>query len=434
MKTVAEKLAKVSMASTLELREKELQAQNVELRLQGERLAAALGELRQREADLQEAAARRNEFIAMLGHELRNPLAAVATACLALGQRGAARNAARYRDIIQRQTSHLSRLVDDLLDLSRMTQGRIELRRQVVDLRPIVRRAAQSARPFIETAHHRLTVSVARRIVAAEVDATRIEQVLVNLLHNAAKYTPAGGHITLGLRGEQREAVLRVCDDGVGIAPALRERIFEPFVQGEGQPWPRASEGGLGIGLTLVRTLVERHGGRIEARSEGEGRGSEFIVRLPRAPAEVVALRADRPFEVRLPHRSLAILIVDDYLDTAESLADVLRIWGHDARVVGDGAAAIAVALAQPPDLILLDIGLPGMNGYDVAARLRREPTLAGTLIVAVTGYGQRADKERAIEAGCHAHLVKPVCPSDLLELLGGGPSLNEASRAASPM
>ncbi len=380
-------------------------------------------ELRRRVEELAREDRRKDEFLAMLAHELRNPLAAISNAGHVLDQGGAADDRTRgLVAVIGRQIRHLSRLVDDLLDVSRFTRGKIELRKHPVELQPIVEGAVETTRPLLERHGHRLTVSLPVEPVVLEADATRIEQVLANLLNNAAKFTEPGGDIVLAVAIQAGEAVLTVRDNGPGIAPDLLPRIFDLFVQ-EDRSLVR-SHGGLGIGLTLVRSLVERHGGRVEARSEGLGNGSEFIVHLPLlqgaepiAPVPVPARTSAEPGAAR-------ILLVEDNLDAADALAELLRMWGHEVDVVHDGASAVGKAGAARPDVVLLDIGLPGMDGYQVAGALRALPDLQEALLVALTGYGQEADRKRSAAAGFDHHLVKPVDLEELKRLVAAGRSI----------
>ncbi|HEX5720584.1 MAG TPA: ATP-binding protein [Thermoanaerobaculia bacterium] len=381
-------------------------------------------QLRQRVQELAAEDRRKDEFLAMLAHELRNPLGAISNAGYVLGQLDQTPEAdARMRDlvgVIGRQIRHLSRLVDDLLDVSRFTRGRIELRKREEELGPIVQGAVETTRPVLEQKGHRLTVSLPAEPVYLEGDATRIEQVLANLLHNAAKFTDPGGNIDLTVEIDGPEVLLRVRDDGQGIEPELLPRIFDLFVQ-EDRSLAR-SHGGLGIGLTLVRSLVERHGGTVEAHSAGPGRGSELVVRLP-----LCTDRAAEPAEpcreqLREPERGPArILLVEDNVDAADALAELLRLWGHEVEVAHDGAAAVQSAGALRPGVVLLDIGLPGMDGYQVAGALRGLPGLQGTLIVALTGYGQESDRQRSARAGFDYHLVKPVDLEELRRLVSTG-------------
>ncbi|HEX3129232.1 MAG TPA: PAS domain S-box protein [Thermoanaerobaculia bacterium] len=377
-------------------------------------------ELRRRVEELAAEDRRKDEFLAMLAHELRNPLAAISNAGQVLDQGGAADN--RTRDlvgVIGRQIRHLSRLVDDLLDVSRFTRGKIELRKRPVELRPIVEGAVETTRPLLERQGHRLTVSLPKEPVVLEADATRIEQVLANLLNNAAKFTEPGGCVDLSVEVHPGEAVLRVRDNGPGIAPDLLPRIFDLFVQ-EDRSLAR-SHGGLGIGLTLVRSLVERHGGRVEARSEGLGHGSEFAVHLPvLSGVAAISEQSDRHAPAA-EHGPARVLLVEDNLDAADALAELLRMWGHEVEVVHDGASAVGRAGEERPDVVLLDIGLPGMDGYQVAGALRALPELHGALLVALTGYGQETDRRRTAAAGFDHHLVKPVDLEELKRLVATG-------------
>ena len=384
-------------------------------------------ELRRRVQELAAEDRRKDEFLAMLAHELRNPLGAISNAGHVLDQLDQTPAAdPRMRDlvgVIGRQIRHLSRLVDDLLDVSRFTRGKIELRKREEELGPIVQGAVETTRPVLEQKGHRLTVTLPGEPVFLEADATRIEQVLANLLHNAAKFTDPGGKIDLAVEIDGPLVVLRVRDGGQGIEPELLPRIFDLFVQ-EDRSLAR-SHGGLGIGLTLVRSLVERHGGTVEAHSEGPGRGSEFVVRLPRCTdraAEPAEPRQESG-EERGPAR---ILLVEDNVDAADALAELLRLWGHEVEVAHDGATAVQSAGAIGPGVVLLDIGLPGMDGYQVAGALRLLPELQGTLIVALTGYGQESDRQRSARAGFDYHLVKPVDLEELRRLVSSGRSGRE--------
>jgi CheY-like chemotaxis protein/two-component sensor histidine kinase len=325
---------------------------------------------------------------------------------------------ARARDILQRQVEQLSRLVDDLLDVSRITRGKISLQKQRLDLGAVIARAVETSQPLIDSRRHRITLSLPPEPVELEADPARLEQILTNLLTNAAKYMEEEGQIWLTAAVEEDQAVLRVKDDGLGIAPEMLPRLFDLFAQAE-RSLDR-SQGGLGIGLTLVRRLVEMHGGTVEARSQGLGKGSEFIVHLPLHSTEPREA-APRPLPPRpncLP-RSCRVLVVDDNVDSAESLAMLATGWGHAVEVAHDGPAALEAARRQQPDLVLLDIGLPGMDGYEVARQLRRMGELKETLLIAMTGYGQAEDRLRSQAAGFQHHLVKPVDTEALRTLLG---------------
>ena len=368
--------------------------------------------------DLLAEADRKSEFLAMLAHELRNPLAPILNALELMRLRPADSAAsARAREIAVAQIWHLTRLVDDLLDVSRITHGRIQLRTEIVDLAQVVNQAVESVRPLNDTRGQERVVSLPPEPVRLEADPTRLVQVLSNLLNNAMKYTDDGGRIELTAERDGQEVVLRVRDTGIGMAPELLPRVFDLFTQGE-RGLDR-SQGGLGIGLTMVRCLVEMHGGRVTAHSDGLGRGSEFIVRLPVLP-EAPQCPEDAP---QAPQKSdispsRRVLVVDDSISTAESMAALLQLEGHEGRVAFDGPKALELAATFHPEVVLLDIGMPGMNGYQVAKQLRQMPGLEQTLLVAITGYGQEEDRRRSREAGFQLHLVKPVRLSAVLELL----------------
>jgi signal transduction histidine kinase/DNA-binding response OmpR family regulator len=368
--------------------------------------------------EIRESDHRKGEFLAMLAHELRNPLAPILNALHLIGLAEADGDEVEHaRDVAERQVRHLARLVDDLLDVSRINSGKIELRRDRVDLREAVARAVEAARPQIEVRRHDLSFSVPAEPVMLEADVARLEQIFANLLNNAAKYTEPGGRITLEAGRDGGVAVVRVRDTGIGIDPGLLPHVFDMFTQAD-----RAldrSQGGLGIGLTLVRRLVELHGGTVAAQSEGEGRGSEFIVRLPVTVAEEPCRGDVRRQGGNVPAERKRVLIVDDNADGARMLARLLRAGGHEVEVAYDGPSALDLILASPPDIVLLDIGLPGMDGYEVARRIRLRDELDRTLLVALTGYGQAEDRARALEVGFDEHLVKPVSPDDLAPLFG---------------
>jgi CheY-like chemotaxis protein len=309
--------------------------------------------------------------------------------------------------------------VDDLLDVSRITRGKIELRRQRVDLGTMVRRTVEALQPLLDERGHRLRLALPPEPIALDADPTRLEQVLSNLLSNAVKYTPQRGTVDFQLAREENEAVIRLRDDGIGIRAEMLGRIFEPFTQAD-RLAERAQEG-LGIGLTLVRSLVEMHGGRVSAASEGQGHGSEFVVRLPCLPAEPrPAAAAEPPSRGRSSRRPRRVLVVDDNVDSAESLAVLLEMAGHQVRTAHDGPSALAMAREYKPEIVLLDIGLPaGMDGYEVARRLRPDAGAGGVVLVALTGFGQDEDRRRAAQAGFDHHLVKPVDVGHLTELMG---------------
>jgi PAS domain S-box-containing protein len=372
--------------------------------------------LRAEEA-LKEADRHKDEFLAMLAHELRNPLAPIRNALHVMKQPTTDPTInGQVRDMAERQVRHMARLLDDLLDVARISQGRIKLHQEPLDLSSLVSRTTEAVRSLIDDRHHELTVSLASGPLWVEGDATRLEQVLTNLLTNACKYTDPGGRLWVGAMRENDEIVLRVCDTGIGITAEMLPRVFDLFVQVERRL--DRSQGGVGIGLTLVKRLVEMHGGTVRAISPGLGKGSEFVVHLPalaRARAsEEARPKGDTP--VTTPSRR--ILIVDDNPDAADTLALLLRLGGQEVEVAYDGPTGLARAREFQPAVILLDIGMPGMDGYEVARRLRREPALGATVLVALTGWGQEEDRRRGREAGFDHHLVKPVEPRTLQNLL----------------
>jgi CheY-like chemotaxis protein/two-component sensor histidine kinase len=364
----------------------------------------------------------------MLSHELRNPLAPIRNGLLALRQRaGNDAGTARLLGMMERQVAHAVRLIDDLLDVSRVTSGRIELRRERVLLADVVSRALEEARAALEERRHRIEQAVGPEPLAVDADPVRLQQVITNLLTNAAKYTPPGGRIALSAGREGGEAVIRVRDNGIGIRPEMLGRIFEMFTQAD-RVEGRISEG-LGLGLPLVKSLVELHGGSVDAHSDGPGRGSEFVVRLPLKSVYSLmpppSSRAEDKGQGARDKRqeSKRILVVDDNRDGAESIAMLLGMRGHEVRVAYDGAEALRAFDDFSPHVLLLDIGMPGMSGYEVARRLRAAPASEGVLIVAMTGYGQDEDRRRAREAGFDHHLVKPVEFDVLFALLDGDPA-----------
>jgi signal transduction histidine kinase/ActR/RegA family two-component response regulator len=368
------------------------------------------------EEELREADRRKSEFLAMLAHELRNPLAPLRNGLQIMrlaGENGAA--AAEARAMMERQLAQMVRLIDDLLDLSRITNGKIELRKEKVDLAAVVRDAVETSRPLIDAAGHELTVTVLHRPVVVHADRTRLAQVFANLLNNSAKHTERGGRIGLTVERQGSDAVVRVKDTGVGIAPDMLARIFDLFTQADGSL--ERAQGGLGIGLSLVRRLVEMHGGRVEAHSEGRGKGSEFVVRLSAVLSSGEApQRTDGEEDCRAP--KYRILVVDDNNDAARSLALLLKLTGHDTRTAHDGLEALEAAKQFRPDVVLLDIGLPKLNGYDTCRCLRAQPWGEKVVLLALTGWGQEEDRRRSMEAGFNFHLIKPVHPADLEKLL----------------
>jgi len=372
---------------------------------------------KQTELALLEADQRKDEFIAMLAHELRNPLAPIRNAAHVLGRmEGQVPQVQWARETIERQVCHLARLVDDLLDVSRIVRGKVALKRETVELAAVVSQALDMARPLIDAKGHRIAVSLPDQAVQLEGDPVRLAQALLNLLDNAAKYTPERGAITLEASVSGPAIEITVSDNGIGIPAELLPRVFDLFQQGE-RTLDR-SQGGLGVGLTLVKRLVEMHGGQLEAHSAGAGRGSVFTIRLPALPGASTKLE---PGAQKSRHAAThcRVLVVDDDSAVADSMALLLRIEGHDVRSATDGEAALELARSFRPQVILLDIGLQGMDGYEVARRLRNEQAAGEKrCLMAVTGYGHEEARARSAAAGFDQHLVKPVSPDTLCELL----------------
>ena len=375
-------------------------------------------ERKRAEQELRDADRRKDEFLAMLSHELRNPLAPILSAVeiIELARPEQRELRATYQAVITRQVLHMKRLLDDLLDVARVSQGKIQLRRERVELTTLLLQAVEVSRPLIVDKGQTLAIALSSESLPVEADSTRIVQVFANLINNAAKFTDAGGHIALTSRIERGLAVVSVRDDGTGMDPDLLARAFDLFVQ-ETRAVDRV-QGGLGIGLTMVRTLVKMHGGSVEALSEGAGRGSEFVVRLPlaMAPAAAVPVPVANGGAATMV-APLRVLVVDDNVDAARALAQLLALSGHRVTLAHDGPGALAAAAALSPHLVLLDIGLPGMDGYTVAGRLRAEGHDQAAL-VAVTGYGQDDDLRRSTAAGFERHLVKPIDGAALRKLL----------------
>jgi len=357
------------------------------------------------EDTLKEADRRKNEFLAMLAHELRNPLAPLRNAAALIEHLNEVEPSVRVlTQMIERQVKHMARLVDDLLDVARVTQGKITLKKETLDLESAIRTGIELARPLIDAKNHRLKVSLLIAPVLISGDATRLSQVVGNLLNNAAKYTPHGGEIRIEVERIDDEVAIHVRDNGVGIDPALLPRVFELFTQGD-RSLDR-SQGGLGIGLALVKSLVELHGGRVTATSTGSGQGSQFSVYLPLAVEVSGRERASDSYAASQP---LRILVVDDNVDSTDSLRMLLEMSGHQVRCAYDGPVALQTASFFNPDVILLDLGLPGMHGYEVARRLRAMDSTRHPHLIALTGYGSSEDEQRSLEAGFEHHLVKPL-------------------------
>ena len=346
---------------------------------------------------------RKDEFLATLAHELRNPLAPIRNWVNVLRLTRSDERGSHIWDMMDRQVSHMVRLVDDLMELSRITRGKIDLRIEAVELAPVIAAAVEASRPLIEGARHTLTVDVPDEPIVVTADAVRLAQIVSNLLNNAAKYTDAGGSITLSVRVDGPHAAIAVRDTGSGISADALPRVFDMFVQEDHRP-----KGGLGIGLTLVRSLVEMHGGRVEARSDGPGKGSEFVVRLPlSASAPVEAEQGILP--LRKPRRMARVLVVDDNEDAAESLGALLRMMGADVQVAQDGWTALEIFDAFNPAAVFLDLGMPDMDGFEVAHQIRSRPNAKDTVLIALTGWSQERDKRRTAEAGFDRHLAKPA-------------------------
>jgi CheY-like chemotaxis protein/two-component sensor histidine kinase len=380
-------------------------------------------------AALKESDRRKDEFLAMLAHELRNPLAPIRSAAQVLRVKGSTLPELQWaRDVIDRQVQQMTRLIDDLLDVSRITRGKIELRKEQVDLATVVSSAVEASRPLIEKWGHQLTVMIPEEPVHLDADLTRLSQALSNLLNNAAKYTDKGGQIWLTAERQSDHVLIRVKDTGIGIPTEMLPRIFEMFKQVDRSL--ERSEGGLGIGLTLVQRLVEMHGGSVEAHSPGVGQGSEFVLRLP-----LVAKSESLP---RVPDRqnstspvSCRILVVDDNQDSVDSIAILLRAMGNEVHTAQDGLEAVAAAAEFQPEVVLLDLGLPKLNGFDAARSIREQPGGPERVLIALTGWGQEKDCRRSKEAGFDHHLTKPIDFDVLRELLGGSKISHAEGRSA---
>jgi PAS domain S-box-containing protein len=369
------------------------------------------------EAALRDADRRKDEFLAVLAHELRNPLAPIRNSLHILRLTGHLDPAAeRVTDMMERQVNHMVRLVDDLLEVSRITRGKIELRKEVVEIASIVRSAVETSRPLIEAAGHRLEVTLPPEVLTVEGDPVRLTQIFANLLNNAAKYTDTGGQIWLTVVRDADGVAISVRDTGVGIPTDTLPRVFELFMQGDRHAG--RAQGGLGIGLTLAKSLVEMHRGTIRAFSEGLGHGSEFVVRLPLSTFQ---LPTDAPLagqESIAPLAPRRVLVVDDNRDAAESMGTLLKLLGVDAYVVHNGPDALEALSFYQPTVVLLDIGMPGMDGTEVARRIRQRPDGRGITLIALTGWGQEEDRRRTMAAGFDFHLIKPADVNALRALL----------------
>ena len=392
---------------------------------QRQQIALQRDELKAHSDALEEADRRKDEFLATLAHELRNPLAPIRHGLDVLRKSPDREDAASIRDMMDRQLAHLVRLIDDLLDVARVSQGKIELRRERIQAADVIRSAVESSQPLIESSGHTLVVDPSPAPIWLDADLTRLAQVVGNLLNNAAKYTPEGGRIEISLRAEDHEAVIAVADNGLGIPVDKQSEVFQLFAQVENHT--DRARGGLGIGLALVKQLVAMHEGTVSAESAGAGQGSTFTVRIPlaetgeAAAGEAAPPQAEPPAtDAPAPARAKKVLVIDDDLAVAQTVGWMLEEIGHDYRLVHDGRQAVQAALDFMPDAILLDIGLPVMDGYAVCRALRQQEPFKHTLIIAQSGWGREEDKAEAQGAGFDHHLVKPVAYEALERMLAG--------------
>jgi PAS domain S-box-containing protein len=423
-KRIEQELRRTQADLEARVRERTLELEHANLELEAEVIERRQLEakLRQNAEELRTQHRRKDDFLAMLGHELRNPLAPIRSAVQVLKAAEIDRyQHQRARDVLERQVDHLVKLVDDLLDVSRISRGKIQMHKERIDLGQAIANAIDAVQPAVEASGHAFDVALAEGAIALEADPVRITQVIANLLQNAVKYTPRGGRIQLTTRREGDSAIVSVRDSGIGIERDALPHLFELFFQGE-QALDR-SRGGLGLGLALARLLVEMHGGSIEAKSGGRGKGSEFLVRLPTLPEASVG--PDANARARADDQGCArrrILVVDDNVDAADSLAAVLESEGHEVRTAYEGGRALAIADEFDPEVVLLDIGLPHMDGYEVARRMRGAKKGEQRTLVAVTGYGEPEARRRSKEAGFDRHLLKPLGLDALHRLLSPGP------------
>jgi signal transduction histidine kinase/DNA-binding response OmpR family regulator len=394
-------------------------------------LQREMARTKEAEEKLKEASRRKDEFLAMLSHELRNPLAPIRNAAEVMRRIAPSDPGIAWaRDVVERQVTHLAQLVDDLLDVSRITQGKISLKKEPIELARVIQHSVETARTLLEAKHHHLAVNLAAAPIWVHGDFARLSQVIGNILNNAAKYTSEGGRIELSAAADRGEAVISVRDNGIGIDSALLPHVFELFTQGE-RSLDR-SQGGLGVGLTVVERLVDLHQGRVEVKSDGVGKGSLFRIVLP-CISEVPQAAAEQNIAVLNASKSgRRVLVIDDNIDAAESIAVFLRLEGHEVRTVSDGPQAVAIAQVFAPQVAVVDIGLPGMNGYEVARRLRLKGSGAPALLIALTGYGQKEDRARSTEAGFDHHFVKPADPRLIQAAIASwdGPSSGAALNA----
>ena len=394
------------------------------------KVARDITQRKEAEAALREADRRKNEFLAILAHELRNPLAPIRNSLHILRMSaGNDPGADSVSDIMERQVNHMVRLVDDLLEISRITRGKIELRKESVELAAIVRGAVETSRPLIDGAGHQLAVAIPPEPLTMEADAVRLTQVIANLLNNAAKYTDAGGQIWLSVRRDGDNVAISVRDNGTGIPADMLPYVFDLFTQANHSS--DRAQGGLGIGLALVKNLVEMHGGSVAAHSGGPGKGSEFVVRLPLPASSSPSGRpepAPRPSTVLAARR---VLVVDDNRDAAESLGMLLKLLGADVHVVYNGRDALEALTAYRPSVVLLDIGMPNMDGHEVARQIRQRPEFQNVTLIALTGWGQEEDRRLSQSAGFNYHLIKPADAGDLQTLLMSPEDREQGQRSA---
>ncbi|WAC49281.1 response regulator [Asticcacaulis sp. SL142] len=407
--------SKVEVFFELYRQKQHIAAQRDALQSAFEENVRLLNESRKYAEALKDADRRKDEFLATLAHELRNPLAPIRNGLHILKMSPNPKIAEDVRDMMDRQMTHLVRLIDDLLDVSRVSQGKIDLRRERIDLQDVIRAALETSRPAIDAGGHAFSLDMPDEAIPVNGDLTRLAQVVSNLLNNAAKYTPDGGKIRLTLTRDDHEARIHVADTGLGIEADMLPKVFELFTQVERNL--NLSQGGLGIGLALAHRLVQMHGGTITADSAGENQGSTFTVHLPVTDIEGLVTEDAAPQVAG--GQVLDVLVVDDNRESAQTTSWMLELIGHQARMVHDGMDAIAAAKATPPDVILLDIGMPGMNGYEVCRELRKHTALKDTIIIAQTGWGQERDRKTAFEAGFDHHVTKPVSLDRFTQLLG---------------
>jgi signal transduction histidine kinase len=399
-----------------------------ELYRQRQQIALQRDELKARSAALEEADRRKDEFLATLAHELRNPLAPLRHGLDILRRNPNSDDAAEIREMMDRQLVHLVRLIEDLLDIARVSQGKIELRKERIQAADVIRSALESSQPLIDSAGHSLTIGAPPEPIWLNADLTRVAQIVGNLLNNAAKYTPEGGRIGLSLRTDGDDAVIAVSDNGLGVPVDMQSKIFQLFAQVEHHS--DRAKGGLGIGLALVKQLVAMHGGSVSAESAGPGQGSVFTVRIPLAAADATkSPQAEEPAAELAPTVPLKVLVVDDNLEVAQTVGWMLEEIGHEYHLVHDGRHALSAAREFRPDAILLDIGLPVMDGYAVCRAFRQDGLFKDALIIAQTGWGQERDKTLAAEAGFDHYLVKPVAYDELERVLA-----NTAANKSSPV